>query len=248
MIHYHGSPLGGNNQEKSRFYHGRHALVSYKYQTDLPVIAEVCRSFVFDNGAFTAWKQGEALDIEGFWRWAEIWHKHPGFDWLLIPDCIDGNEQDNDSMLRDTPSFIKKSKVVPVWHMHESNERLVKLCSDYDTVALGSSGDYKSPGSNTWWVRINAAMGSIVDDKGRPPCRLHGLRMLNPKIFTKIPLSSADSSYAARQVNLNQDRFGTYLPPKGFQRADIVASRSEFFNSASVFGAEEDEQYSLDLE
>jgi hypothetical protein len=77
-------------------------------------------------------------------------------------------------------------------------------------------------------------MNAICDDKGRPICKLHGLRMLDPDIFTKLPLSSADSTNAA--VNSGSlSRFGSYLPPTAAQRAEVIAERIEANNSAPVF-------------
>jgi hypothetical protein len=80
---------------------------------------------------------------------------------------------------------------------------------------------------------MNAAMGAVCD-KGRPRCKLHGLRMLDPAIFSQLPLSSADSTNAS--VNSGSlSRFGSYLPPTAAQRAAVIAARIESVNSAPVF-------------
>ncbi|RYF05666.1 MAG: hypothetical protein EOO40_10135, partial [Deltaproteobacteria bacterium] len=99
--------------------------------------------------------------------------------------------------------------------------RLDRLCRQFRTVALGSSGEWATPGSSGWWGRMSEAMNSICPD-GRPLARLHGLRMLDPAIFSKLPLASADSTNAA--VNCGSlDRFGMYLPPTAAQRAAVGA-------------------------
>ncbi len=231
MIHYHGTPVGGSRQDAARFLAGRHALVPFPRQDDVGVVADVCQSFVFDNGAFTVWKQGGALDVPGYIAWCEKWHRHPGFDWALIPDVITGTEADNDALLADWPADIRG---VPVWHMHETIDRLVQLGNDWPVVALGSSGEWSSPGTEAWWQRMTAALNALCDDQGRPPCRLHGLRMLDPAVFGKLPLASADSTNAA--VNSGSlDRFGMYLPPTAAQRAAVIAERIESHNSAPVW-------------
>ena len=51
MIHYHGTPIGGSRQDVARFLAGRHALVPFPRQDDMGVVGEVCKTFVFDNGA-----------------------------------------------------------------------------------------------------------------------------------------------------------------------------------------------------
>ena len=231
MIHYHGTPIGGSRQDAARFLMGRHALIPFPRKDDLGVVADVCQSFVFDNGAFTIWKKGGTLDVEGYERWVDDWYRHPGFDWALIPDAIDGDEEDNDRLLEKWPSHLPG---VPVWHMHESTERLERLSREWRTVALGSSGEWPVPGAKTWWARITEAMAIVCDSDGRPRCRLHGLRMLAPKVFTKLPLASADSTNAAVNCG-SKERFGIYLPPTASQRAAVIAERIEVQNSAAVW-------------
>lgn len=231
MIHYHGTPVGGSRQDVARFLIGRHALVPFPRRDDMGVVAETCQSFVFDNGAFSVWKKGGQLDVDGYVAWCDEWHRHPGFDWALIPDVIEGSETDNDALLLDWPKHIFG---VPVWHMHESLDRLIKLGHEWPVVALGSSGQWRTPGSKDWWARMTDAMDALCDDHGRPPCKLHGLRMLNPRVFGRLPLASADSTNAA--VNSGSlPRFGMYLPPTAAQRAAVIAERIETQNSAPIW-------------
>lgn len=234
MIHYHGTPIGGTRQDAARFLHGRHALVPFPRQDDMGAVAELCQSFVFDNGAFSIWRKGGTLDVDGYKRLVDDWHRHPGFDWALIPDVIDGDEDANDRLLEQWPAHLPG---VPVWHLHESVDRLVRLASQWRTVALGSSGQWATPGTAAWWKRMSEAMAAICDDKGRPLCRLHGLRMLDPAVFSRLPLASADSTNAA--VNGGSvSRFGMYVPPTAGQRAQVIADRIEQHNSAHLWAPE----------
>lgn len=234
MIHYHGTPASGNTTDKARFLQGRHALVPFPRQDDLGVVAEVCKAFVFDNGAFSVWKRGETLDVPGYMEWVNEWCRHPGFQWALIPDVIDGDESDNARLVRDWEFAGLKQYGVPVWHMHESIARLRTLSEMYPTVALGSSGAWPNPGTKNWWARMDEAMGEICDSDGRPQCKLHGLRMLDPDVFTRLPLASADSTNAA--VNCGAvGRFGIYAPPTAGQRASVIAERIEAHNSAAFW-------------
>lgn len=231
MIHYHGTPIGGTLNCKASFLAGRHALVPFPRRDDMGIVAETCQSFVFDNGAFTVWKQGGQLDVEGYLSWVDAWHRHPGFDWALIPDVIDGDEAANDRLLEQWPAHLEG---VPVWHLHESIERLQRLANEWRTVAFGSSGQWAVPGTPGWTRRMNEALASICDEQGRPVCRLHGLRMLDPRIFTQFPFASADSTNAA--VNGGSvARFGMYAPPTAGQRASVIADRIEAHNSAPVW-------------
>lgn len=233
MIHYHGTPVSGRNIDPIRFLTGRHALVPFPRKDNLGVVAEVCQSFVFDNGAFSVWKSGKILDVEAYTTWVDDWYRHPGFDWGLIPDVIDGNEDANDKLIEQWPAHLKNSGV-PVWHLHESIERLVRLSQSWRTVALGSSGEFASPGTKLWFQRMRTALSAICDEQGRPACKLHGLRMLSPKIFMQLPLASADSTNASVNAG-SKSRFGMYVPPSAGQRAEVIACRIEQHNSASCF-------------
>jgi hypothetical protein len=78
----------------------------------------------------------------------------------------------------------------------------------------------------------------MCDSVGRPVCRLHGLRMLAPNVFSKLPLSSADSTNAA--VNCNSKNWqGPYKPATSWQRAAVIADRVESHNSAGYWSPAE---------
>lgn len=234
MIHYHGTPISGSRQDVARFLLGRHALVPFIRPDDVGIVADACQSFVFDNSAFSVWKSGKKLDVGGYMSWVRKWCKHPGFDWALIPDVIDGDEKANDALIETWRHAELTVYGVPVWHLHESLDRLSRLASEWSTVALGSSGQWPTPGTNGWWGRIGEAMFVICDDQGRPMCRLHGLRMMNPAIFTHLPLASADSTNAGMNCN-SKNRFGIYVPPTAAQRAATIADRIEAYNSSPIW-------------
>jgi hypothetical protein len=235
MIHYHGTPIGGSRQDTARFLVGRHALVPFGRQDDIGAVLDMCQSFVLDNGAFSHWKKGHgAIDFDAYWQWCHSLYRHPGFDWCLIPDIIDGTEEDNAAWVMKWVRAGAKAKGVPVWHLHESLEWLEYLVGNFEIIALGSSGAYSSPGTKQWWNRMAESMRVICDDKGRPKCKLHGLRMLDPEIFTRLPLASADSTNAA--VNSGSlSRFGMYTPSTSSQRAAVIADRIEANNSSSIW-------------
>jgi len=60
---------------------------------------------------------------------------------------------------------------------------------------------------------------------------LHGLRMLNSRIFTELPLSSADSTNVARNLQIDKAWKGTYLPASLETRTMILVERIESHNS-----------------
>lgn len=227
MIVYHGTPFGGERQGVTRFLKGRHALIPFSNLADARTAFEVCQTVVFDNGAFTAWKQGTPIvDWTPYYEFCREWHRHPAFAWAIIPDVIDGSEDDNDSLLNEWDDTVDG---VPVWHLHESMERLDRLCR-YRRICLGSSGQFKTPGSKHWWGRIIEAMDVICDEAGRPRTRLHGLRMAAPEYTSRIPFASVDSTNVVQNASL-LPRFGTYAAPLRWQRAEAIAWRMESYET-----------------
>jgi hypothetical protein len=196
LIHYHGGPITPKDVA-AKFYAGRHAMISFAEPRDIELAAAVCQSFAVDNGAFSFWRTGKQTDWKGYYSWVAEWVTHPGFDWALIPDVIDGDEEQNNALIEEWPHQLAWHGV-PVWHLHESLERLDWLTDDFPIVALGSSGEWPNPGTDKWWQRMNQAMGVACHANGRPKAKLHGLRMLNHRIFSQLPLSSADSTNVAR--------------------------------------------------
>ena len=68
MIHYHGTPCGGRREDVARFLAGRHALIPWGREEDIGTASEVCQTFVVDNGAFSAWRTGNAItDWSGYY-------------------------------------------------------------------------------------------------------------------------------------------------------------------------------------
>ncbi len=232
MIHYHGLPITPA-RAAVRILAGRHALISWAYPQQIEIAAEVCSSFVLDNGAYTRWRGGEKpTDWDGYYAWVSKWMRHPACDFALIPDVINGTSSDNDGLLSE---WAFEYFGVPVWHLHEALSRLHRLSYEWPCVALGSSGKYHRPGAEVWWRRMDSVMKTVCDD-GKPRCKLHGLRMLAPSIFTRLPLRSADSCNIGRNVGIDQHWTGSYQPPDKAWRGIVLAARIESHQSASMWG------------
>jgi hypothetical protein len=233
VIHYHGGPVTPIEAART-LWTARHAMVSFAHPDQLALAAEVCQSFVLDNGAFSAWKAGTPMDFAGYREWALEWSNHPGFDWCVIPDVIDGTEQENHTLVEQW--FLPPHKSVPVWHMHESMGYLNWLVTRFPRVAIGSSGKWSSPGTEPWWERMGEAMKTACDSEGKPKAKLHGLRMLNPTIFSHLPLSSADSCGVARNIGLDVKWDKGYL--RGLSKSArtlVIADRYERHASAAIW-------------
>lgn len=229
MIHYHGLPITPETAA-AVVLQGGHGFISFADPRNLALAADVCQSFAIDNGAFGAWTKGKPItDWAAYYAWAADAKRIPSCDFAVIPDVIDGSETDNDSLIAEWP--LGRFFGAPVWHMHESLDRLERLASNWSRVCVGSSGEFATVGSALWWGRISQAMDVVCDDIGRPMVRLHGLRMLNPAVFTQLPFASADSTNIGRNVGIDSAWKGTYTPPTKEARAAVMRARIESQNA-----------------
>lgn len=224
MIHYHGTPITPS-AVAAKVLAGRHAFISHAAPRDLGLALEVCQSFALDNGAFSAWRAGSPIsDWEDYFAWVDAMRRLAAFDFAVIPDVIDGTEEQNDALLAAWPHG---SAGAPVWHLHESLDRLARLASAWPRVCLGSSGEYATVGTPAWWRRMGEALALVCDSDGVPRVRLHGLRMLDPEIVRRVPFASADSTNLARNVGIDKAWRGPYPPATPEGRAIVLADRIE---------------------
>jgi hypothetical protein len=231
MIHYHGGPITPE-RDACRIWAKRHAFVSFAHPEQIGTVAEVSCSFGLDNGAFSFWKSGKKTDWKRYYDWVEQWHKHPGFDFALIPDIIDGSVDENSELINQWPFAFGIG--VPIWHLNEPLDWAVSLSKNFPRIAIGSSGDYANIGSKQWWSRMCELFNSITDELGRPFTKIHGLRMLNPSIFSVFPFASCDSTNVARNC-MDSSRWSNYNPPTNEVRGIVLAERIEAFNSKPIW-------------
>jgi hypothetical protein len=230
VIHYHGG-RHSTWQVATEIWKRRHALVSFADPQQIVIAATVTQSFALDNGAFSVWKQGIDISWAAYYEWVEEWRLHPGFDWALIPDVIEGDEGANDALLEAWP--FGHHIGVPVWHFRESMQRLDRLATEWPRVALGSSGEYATIGTPKWWGRVQQIMETVCDD-GKPKVKLHGLRMLRPAICRFLPLASADSAGVSRGVGTT-NWGGCYRHASDPVRAQVLLDSYESAQSAAVW-------------
>lgn len=230
MIHYHGGPITPDTCAL-RAWSARHAFISYSHTDQLELAASITQSFALDNGAFSLWKAKKPVDWPRFYRWVDMWRFHPRFDFAVIPDVIEGTEQENDALLAEWP--FPRHQAAAVWHANESIERLVRLAHEWPRVAIGSSGEFDVKNSISFVKHMREALSHIVNPNGQPICKLHGLRMLNPKVFKELPLASADSTNVARNIGVDKNWKGTYTPGTKEMRTQVLIERIEMNVSAS---------------
>lgn len=271
MLHFHGGPITPIEAAVA-LWTRRHAMVSFAYTSQAALAFEVCQSVRLDNSAFTKWQawlkaRAEAgadgdinwrpdlrvVDIPGYGAWVREWERHPAYDGCMIPDDIEGDESANDRLIAEWLQLTPRiSGGIPVWHLHEKLDRLDYLirCVEsnvYPAIALGSSGQWSDPGTDAWWIRIGEAMEVACDEEGRPRCKMHGLRMLAPTIFSHLPLASADSCNVAINCKLDKKWTGAYAPLTELQRALVLAERVELHAAAAKWSRRHSIQHSFEL-
>jgi len=233
MIKYHGSPCGGTREDARAFFKGRHGLVSFAHPDQLDIVQDYCKSYILDNGAFSIWRKGGKLNVPAFYDWVRENCHRSNFDFFFIPDVIDGGEPVNNGLIDNVPNELIGC-AVPIWHLDESMAKLKHLSKNWPIVAFGSSGNFANPGAPKWWARMNEAMEQVCD-YGYPRCGLHGLRMMSPEIFTRIPFSSVDSTNATQ----NGHREARQLClPHSWQGSMVIAWRLEAHTSPKAWHPE----------
>jgi hypothetical protein len=195
VIHYHGTPV----TPRERLYElaGQCFCVSFSDARDVEVCHEIGQSVMLDNGAYSAWTRGDRPDWEAFAVWAHRWLEFRT-TWAVMPDAIDGDEAAQERL--SAWLFVEHrdvwSRCAPVWHMHESLERLRYLCLAHDRVCIGSSRQYRQVGFAPWHRRMEQAMSQICPG-GRVSTWLHMLRGMSVA-DAGYPFASVDSTDVAR--------------------------------------------------
>lgn len=192
-LHYHGTPV----TPRSSLYElaGRNFCVSFAAPRDVEVCHQIGQSVMLDNGAFSFWRGGRELDWPGYYEWAGPWLDFQT-TWAVIPDVIDGSEEDNDRLLVHWFQ-ARMRKGAPVWHLHESLERLRRLAHGYERICFGSSGSYRDVGTAGWHRRVSDAFDVIAD------CDVwvHMLRGMSQS-GGPYPFASVDSTDVAQNHHL----------------------------------------------
>lgn len=206
VAHYHGTPIWGCAGEIHQLaVSGAGAFVSFARMDQLKASFKHADAIGFDNGAFSAWKSGLQIDWNDFYRRVETFYSEPKLKFFVIPDVIEGGEADNDRLITEMPPHLR-DKAVPVWHLHESIERLVELCSEWPRVCFGSSGQYAVIRTALWHARMKEAFEAIYV-KRQFSTKIHGLRMLDGRVLGNYPLHTADSTNLACNIPKTREKY-----------------------------------------
>jgi hypothetical protein len=193
VLKYHGTPI----TPLDRLYElaGRNFCVRYGAHDQAQRCHEIGQSVMLDNGAYSFWTKGHSVDWAGYYEWAKPWLDYQT-TWAVIPDVIDGTEEENDQLIDEWYEH-GLPRGAPVWHMHESLERLDALCAFHERVCIGSSGTYAVTGTNPWRHRMDEAF-NLICGNGPPPVWIHMLRAMDEACSGEWPFASTDSTNVAQ--------------------------------------------------
>lgn len=211
MLHYHGTPLTPRSEMLKMA--GKHFCVSYVHPADADWCLHHGQSVMWDNGAFSLHTKGKTVDWSGFHKWLEPRLGHP--HWAVVPDVIDGDIDDNLSLIDQWPH--PKSVSAVVWHMGEPISHLHQLCDlGFAKICFGSSGAYWQVGSDAWERRCDEAFNSLALNGELPWVHmLRGLALCGDR----WPFASADSVNVARNF---KNKGSETCPERMARRIDAV--------------------------
>lgn len=205
MIHYHGTPITPKPILQSLA--GKFFCVSYAAPENLAVCHQIGQGVMLDNGAYSLWRRNRNVFTyvwDAYYGWARPWLDFPN-TWCVIPDVIGGTESANDQLISKWFALMGGYRqAAPVWHLHESFERLERLTRGFERVCFGSSGEFGVIGSNGWNNRVNEAFNRICGGSGRPAAAIHMLRGMS-LAGSVYPFASVDSTDIARNHNRPQN-------------------------------------------
>ena len=149
-----------------------------------------CKFFVLDSGAFTFMQNAHKGNI----NWQAYIDSY--VDFINRNDVKYFFELDIDSIVgyekvKEIRKYIEKKtgkKCIPVWHKSRGKEEFIKMCEEYDYVAIGGivskeirPDEYKF---FTWFI----------DEAHKRGCKIHGLGFTSLDGLLKYKFDSVDST------------------------------------------------------
>jgi hypothetical protein len=211
LIHYHGTPISPRSELMKLA--GRNFCVPFSDARDADICLQIGQSVMFDNGAFSAFTNGQAFDEAGYTKWVGDRLAHP--HWAIVPDVIDGTVDQQREMLARWPFAPELS--APVWHMGLPVDYLLELADEWPRICFGSTAQFWQVGSDAWSRRADEAFNALSRRNRHLPW-VHMLRGLS-LCGDRWPFASADSTNLARNF---KNKGEETCPERMARRIDAV--------------------------
>ena len=168
-------------------------LESFYYikEWQIPLIKK-CKMFLLDSGAFTFMnnkKQGKIDWKDYIDKYIAFINKHDiKYFFELDIDCIVG--YDNVLKIRKYIEEKTGKKCIPVWHYNRGKEEFIKMCEEYDYVAIGGlvagGGEY----SKKYWKFFPW----FINTAHKNGAKIHALGFTSTEGISKYHFDSVDST------------------------------------------------------
>lgn len=193
-IAYHGTPITPNAVLLSLA--GKHFCVSHMRPDQVETCHRIGQSVMLDNGAFSKWKSGKAVDWPAYYEWCDRWLDYPT-TWAVIPDEIEAGSQEQDALIREWPHGQRGA---PVWHLDEPIERALRLADEWPRVCFGANGEFAAIPSEAFQARMDEVWNELGKRHQRMPWvhMLRGMQLLT----WRWPFASVDSTDVAQNHHL----------------------------------------------
>lgn len=93
-----------------------------------------------------------------------------------------------------------RKKCIPVWHKSRGLEEWIKMCKEYDYIAIGASGKNDS----AWTIKNTSVLKKLLSIAQENNCKVHGLGFTRTKVLHEFSFYSVDST-----AWLSGGRFGS---------------------------------------
>lgn len=179
----------GEEKALQEYIDGINMLESFYYADEWTerVIPRTSK-FLLDSGAFTFFSAGKAVDWNDYLeRYADFVNRNNvDLFFELDIDYLVGYEKV--LRMRETLESLTGKKCIPVWHKERGKDEFVKMCKDYDYVAIG--GVAKNPNGKKivqfypWFIQTAHEHGA----------KIHGLGYTSITGLSQYHFDSVDST------------------------------------------------------
>lgn len=159
----------------------------YVQEWQIPMIRS-CKMFLLDSGAFTFMSSAKAANFDDYLtRYIDFINKYDiKFFFELDVDSVVGYEKVKEYRRRLEEGTRKKC--IPVWHKSRGKAEFLKMCDEYDYVAIGGIVTKEITKEQypffTWFI-------SEAHKRG---CKIHGLGFTSVADLPKYHFDSVDST------------------------------------------------------
>lgn len=184
--------IHGRERESGEYsiLNGTKTLQSFYYADDFTEKQVIPRSklFLLDSGAFTFFGQGKKVDWnEYISNYSEFIKKNNIKHFFELDiDPLVGYQRVLE--MRQTLERLTDQPSIPVWHRSRGKDEFVKMCKEYDYVAIGGIVTREIT-PDQWKI-----FPTLIDIAHKHGARIHGLGFTSLKDLPKYHFDSVDST------------------------------------------------------